>query len=287
VVTVGDVYTPDQHSIIAQRFLKQSCWLWPYFREAFVEGIVAGDHEYKDLETEPHKLTGEESRWLGKDAEWLQAKWKNNKAVELTPSVLLSVRTIVGIRHERDGKISKRWSTKLDKYPLSLVLSDPPVPEDTRFSTTKIDDLTVKFPLHSSAIMIDPYKMFGALCEIIEHNPPANIKVLIKERVFEPKFLKSFKESNSCEKYFSLNFVARKLEIVPRTLSKITASVKFEPGHHNFGLNIKFSGRNQQVLGYTRRRQMNEGVYGAWEYSELAIEVLEQYKKSFPKFSLL
>jgi len=153
----------------------------------------------------------------GKDAEWLQAKWKNNKAVEVTPSVLLSVRTIVGIRHEREGKIIKRWSTKLDKYPLSLVLSEPPVPEDPRFSTKQTEDLTVKFPFHSFAIMIDPFKMFGALCEIIEHNPASNIKRKILFSEYGPK----------------------KLEIVPRTLSKITASVKFEPGHQQFWAKYK------------------------------------------------
>jgi hypothetical protein len=49
------------------------------------------------------------------------------------------------------------------------------------------------------------------------------------------------------ERYFSLDFVARSLEISYRTLSKITGCVRFNPGNVNLGLNIKLTTKNLQV----------------------------------------
>jgi hypothetical protein len=78
--------------------------------------------------------------------------------------------------------------------------------------------------------------------------------------------------------------VARRLNISPRNLSKLTGSVYFEPGRFNLGLNIKFSGKNLQVPGYTRK--LGEGA--PWEFSERAIQLIADYKAKFPRvFELL
>jgi hypothetical protein len=77
--------------------------------------------------------------------------------------------------------------------------------------------------------------------------------------------------------------VARRLNISPRNLSKLTGSVYFEPGRFNLGLNIKFSGKNLQVPGYTRK--LGDGP---WEFSERAIQLIADYKAKFPRvFELL
>lgn len=63
----------------------------------------------------------------------------------------------------------------------------------------------------------------------------------------------------------------------------MTGSVYFEPGRFNLGLNIKFSGKNLQVPGYTRK--LGDGP---WEFSERAIQLIADYKAKFPRvFELL
>lgn len=87
------------------------------------------------------------------------------------------------------------------------------------------------------------------------------IQFQVKDMAVLPPFLTSFAAENveyvrmklfqslliSRDVYHNMNQVARLLGISNRTLSKITASVKVQPGNLNFGLNIKFSGKNQQV----------------------------------------
>lgn len=77
--------------------------------------------------------------------------------------------------------------------------------------------------------------------------------------------------------------VAKKLSVSSKNLSKITGSLYFEPGRFNLGLNIKFSGKNLQVPGYTRKIGDNP-----WEFSERAIQLIADYKAKFPRvFELL
>jgi 5'-3' exoribonuclease 1 len=64
------------------------------------------------------------------------------------------------------------------------------------------------------------------------------------------------------------------------SLSKLTSSfsVILKEDRLNLGLNLKFEGKRQKVLGYTRRSQ------AGWEYSDKAVALLQAYKKKFPEF---
>jgi hypothetical protein len=70
-----------------------------------------------------------------------------------------------------------------------------------------------------------------------------------------------------------------------RVLSMVTGSLFVEPGRVDIGLNIKFSSRALQVLGYTRRidRQDGERNTQYWELSDRAIALVVAYQQSFPR----
>jgi hypothetical protein len=73
-------------------------------------------------------------------------------------------------------------------------------------------------------------------------------------------------------------------------LSKITGTVTFEPGRQNVGLSMKFSSRNEQVLGYTRKLDQleNSNSRSQWEFSQKAIDLIAEYCEKFPRiFDLL
>lgn len=64
------------------------------------------------------------------------------------------------------------------------------------------------------------------------------------------------------------------------TLSKITSSLMIDIGNNarlNAGLNLKFEARGQKVLGYAQKNERG------WEYSEKAIDLIQEYKDKFPE----
>ena len=63
-------------------------------------------------------------------------------------------------------------------------------------------------------------------------------------------------------------------------LSKLTSSMQVQHGENrvNLGLNLKFEAKKQKVLGYSRK------IDRGWEYSEKAIQLIQQYMIRFPAF---
>ncbi|XP_026681598.1 5'-3' exoribonuclease 1 isoform X1 [Diaphorina citri] len=79
--------------------------------------------------------------------------------------------------------------------------------------------------------------------------------------------------------------VASKLSISPLLLSRFTGSIfiidSTEEGakRHNIGLNIKFSRKNEEVVGFTRRDETTK----KWFYTEQVVTLIKNYMKQFPE----
>lgn len=76
--------------------------------------------------------------------------------------------------------------------------------------------------------------------------------------------------------------VNKKVGISSLILSKLTSSLhvvyRSTDRRVNLGLNLKFEGKKQKVLGYTRKTD------SGWEFSQKAVELLQEYKTLFPEF---
>lgn len=90
------------------------------------------------------------------------------------------------------------------------------------------------------------------------------------------------KEALSGSVYQPSFVVNKKVGISALILSKLTSSLhvvyRSTDRRINLGLNLKFEGKKQKVLGYTRKTD------GGWEYSQKAMALLQEYKKLFPEF---
>lgn len=141
----------------------------------------------------------------------------------------------------------------------------------------------------------------------VSSNEGGKLKVAVDGQPHPPTFGKEITFSTR-EKYFPLFVVAKELGVTSLTLSKITGDVFFEPGKFanfhckrltistgrlNLGLSMKFSGRNQQVLGYSRQIVKyprpgtqnyfnNRGPQTVWEFSEKAVTLIQEYMQKFP-----
>ncbi|KAL6075040.1 exonuclease II Exo2 [Balamuthia mandrillaris] len=92
------------------------------------------------------------------------------------------------------------------------------------------------------------------------------------------------------DRYYQFSEASRKLDISPKVLSKVTASVytQYENRKVNIGLRIKFTRKNQMVLGYTQRIMTEPATAtsqgrGYWLLSAKAVELVREYKDKFPE----
>jgi len=200
---------------------------------------------------------------------------------------LLHIRLIEGMTQSSDGSIHKKYSVIEQAYPLQIaVLEVPPSYRDWRFDSKVYQrvawfnamfnnrfqesgpvSLQNQFPINSKALFVGKPN-YGAIatvvgytvrndriihkrtnssnCNFVSQQNDA-IQVSIDPVPTEPTFGQRIAVQMQ-ERYFSLDAVSRNLNISPRVLSKITGSLYVDP-HGNTGLNIKFTGKNQQVQG--------------------------------------
>lgn len=82
--------------------------------------------------------------------------------------------------------------------------------------------------------------------------------------------------------YWPAFIVCKKVGVSSIVLSKLTSSLhvvyRSTDRRVNLGLNLKFEIKKQKVLGYTRKTD------SGWEYSQKAVELLQEYKRLFPEF---
>jgi 5'-3' exoribonuclease 1 len=90
------------------------------------------------------------------------------------------------------------------------------------------------------------------------------------------------KEAMANTAYFPSFVVTKKVGLSGLVLSKLSSSLhvvyRSTDRRVNLGLNLKFEVKRQKVLGYTRK------VDTTWEYSQKAVDLLQEYKRLFPEF---
>ncbi|KAG4218966.1 hypothetical protein PC116_g32554, partial [Phytophthora cactorum] len=139
-----------------------------------------------------------------------------------------------------------------------------------------------EFPVGSRSFFLGEYA-YGRPLQISSHsNNQAEIIVSVPS-VKEPNFTQQIiRRAEQQSGYRPSYAVAKDLGLHPLVLSKITSSffVHTIGGSMkvNLGLNLKFEGRKQKVLGYSRKS--NSG----WEFSPAAIQLLVEYMTRFPDF---
>eukprot|EP01102_Stenamoeba_stenopodia_P006731 TRINITY_DN1874_c0_g1_i1.p1 TRINITY_DN1874_c0_g1~~TRINITY_DN1874_c0_g1_i1.p1 ORF type:complete len:1506 (-),score=344.16 TRINITY_DN1874_c0_g1_i1:134-4651(-) len=258
---------------------------WPYHREATVVGVSCAKGKVTSVVTtlydETDRLTWDKEIKLQDDA------FLHKKGIALGEiRFLLHIRPIEGMTQSNDGSIHKKYSVVEQAYPLQVAVFDVPNSyKDRRFLESGPVSLQNQFPLNSKALHVGKPN-YGAIATVVGYNNDT-IQVSIDPVPTEPTFGQRIAVQMQ-ERYYSLDVVCRNLNISPRVLSKITGSLYLDP-HGNTGLNIKFTGKNQQVQGYARRvskaaRYDPSYIKETWEFSEKAINVLKEYQTRFPEF---
>jgi 5'-3' exoribonuclease 1 len=162
------------------------------------------------------------------------------------------------------------------------VIVDSVINEDERFIERAALPIDAEFPIGSHAFFLGDFG-YGRPLEVTGHkdNKLEIVISVLKDR--EPEFAKRIiAEAERTVQWSPSYHVARSLGIHPLTLSKITSSFfVWTVGGSirvNLGLNLKFDGKRQKVLGYSRKSATG------WEFSAPAVKLLTDYMVKFSDF---
>ncbi|TRX92983.1 hypothetical protein FHL15_006121 [Xylaria flabelliformis] len=163
----------------------------------------------------------------------------------------------------------------------SQVIVDEVVSPDERFIERAALPIEEEFPVGSHAFFLGEFA-YGRPLEVLGH-ADNKAEILLSVAAKEPDFARQIIHRAEQRSGYKPSFaVAKDLGLHPLILSKITSSFYvYTVGGSmkvNLGLNLKFEGRKQKVLGYSRKS--NSG----WEFSPSAIVLLVQYMTQFPDF---
>ena len=152
--------------------------------------------------------------------------------------------------------------------------------EDQRFLEHAALPIEEEFPVGSRAFFLGEFN-YGRPLEVVGHsNTKADVWVsTVSAKV--PEFGRQIAtDADRLSPYSPSYAVSKMLGLNPLVLSKLTSSFQVEVGKDrvNLGLNLKFEAKKQKVLGYSRKSDRG------WEYSQKAIQLIQQYMIKFPGF---
>lgn len=282
-----DPVSLDLESLACQYF-GESCYVWPYNREAKVIAIMDEEGYY---DANGNAISGKEAEikeWKTK-IKTLDDFAEEQQAVDLGDiRCVFEVLYLNGVSRDLEGALKKQWSEKSTLVPFQCVLEEVPFGPDPRFLERPAPPLFQQYPMHSSILYLPskPGPMYGAMGIVTAHNDELDQISIEMEQVERITPLKGTEIlENDGERWFSARDVAKKANLSPQFLGRITSSIIFDD-KTDLGLNLRFHGRGQQTLTYTRRIETVDRYTGQmnswWEYSQRALELIEAYLAAFP-----
>ncbi|KAG0260553.1 hypothetical protein BG011_001826 [Mortierella polycephala] len=265
---------------------------WPFLKEAVVTSISDEMFKYelqvqgrnKVVIKTPHR-TNSFDTWR-KRADKIETLYNkrfgvNVGEVEFTAQVLL----LKGLRRESNGALVKDFCKPGNEQEFAVqTIVDTVKHPDMRTKEEPPRPLNEDFPLNSQVFFLG-HGHYGCPAQVIAHSDNAlALRVAVPSgQQGEPTFGHEIvKEALSSTVYMPSFIVNKKVGISGLILSKLTSSLhvvyRATDRRVNLGLNLKFEGKKQKVLGYTRKTD------SGWEFSQKAVALLQEYKELFPEF---
>ena len=194
---------------------------------------------------------------------------------------LIHVNILKGLKKTDDGATVKEYTnvegTETDYASQTIV--EEVASEDPRFLEKAALSIQEEFPIGSRAFFLGEFN-YGRPLQVVGHTADkADLWVsIVAAKV--PEFGRQIVLEAERHSHYVPSFtVAKNLGLNPLVLSKITSSfqVAVDDNKINLGLNLKFEAKKLKVLGYSRKTS-------GWEFSEKAVQLIQQYMIKFPDF---
>ncbi|KAI2463112.1 exoribonuclease 1 [Annulohypoxylon bovei var. microspora] len=288
VVTLADVELRSRTEL-AKVKLGQKCHVgYPFLQEAKIIRVSDELFDYSIDSSgqvmQTHHNGRDIEEW-NKRSSRIENFYSKRLGIIIGPvEAMVHVEMLKGLMKTDEGATIKEYGLipGMETDYAAQVIVDEVVSEDERFIERAAPPFEEEFPIGSHVFFLGEYA-YGRPLQISGHNDNRAEIVLAIPSVKEADFAQSIiRRAEQHSGYRPSYAVARDLGLHPLVLSKITSSfyVHTIGGSMkvNLGLNLKFEGRKQKVLGYSRKS--NSG----WEFSPAAIQLLVEYMTRFPDF---
>ncbi|GAA5965952.1 hypothetical protein JCM3765_004130 [Sporobolomyces pararoseus] len=264
---------------------------YPYLREALVDSISDELFNYKldDQDGErvisiPHQHQGQIIAFK-RSADKIEHVYSKSRACLIgSVEVIVNARPLKGLKRQEDGSAIKEWEQDIEEFALQATVREGVVQPDERYVEQPPVPIEQEYPIGCNVFFLGP-AAYGTPAQVLSHEGNS---VSIRIAYFP-----SDKAENAIFKTRISNFLSREVHYSPShslgrivgmsglALSKICSSllVLFNDQRVNIGLNLKFEAKGLKVLGYSRKG----GDGGNWEYSQKAVELIQEYRDKFPE----
>ncbi|EGO60604.1 hypothetical protein NEUTE1DRAFT_127448 [Neurospora tetrasperma FGSC 2508] len=274
----------------AKRKLGKRCFVgYPFLQEAKIVGVsdelfdyhlaedgsgqvVSRNHSPRDIE-----------QW-GKTAHRIENFYSKRLGILIGQvESLVHVHMLKGLMKTDEGATIKEYGPipGMETDYAAQIIVDEVVNEDERFIERAALPLEEEFPIKSVGFFLGEFN-YGRPVEVegYSNNKLVVWLAALKER--EPDFARQIiLDAQRDNHYLPSYMVAKDLGLHSLALSKITSSYYITTLgglRVNLGLNLKFEGKKQKVLGYSRKSETG------WEFSMAARAMLVEYMTKFPDF---
>ncbi|CAG0878937.1 unnamed protein product [Darwinula stevensoni] len=267
---------------------------WPHLIEAKVIGVCNEEWSLhlQGKEIVQEKMSQQEVALVRSTVKMISEHQREKRGIEIGETkIMIRACPLIGRKYTfgHQGRITleKQFAHASSSYALQTTVKDIAFhdPSFTQFKT--LEDI---FSKGSTCFMLaQPH--YGCMGEVIEvesvEGKSGKVRVLVTD-VPEPDLSAIKKKKSALELPYVPGYqAAQKLGISSHLLSRLTGSIYIIPGskdNHNpngnrinFGLNLKFNRKNEEVEGFTRKDREN-----VWLYSSQAIAVIKDYLEAFP-----
>ncbi|KAJ9302887.1 hypothetical protein DTO271G3_261 [Paecilomyces variotii] len=260
---------------------------YPFLQEALVVRVSDELFDYvlpigeQHVASVPH--TPQQIEQWKKKADKIEAYYSKRLGIITGPvESMVHVQMLKGLLKTDEGATLKEFAEipgQETDYALQLIV-DEVISEDERFMEREALPIEEEFPEGSRAFFLGEFN-YGRPVHVTGHENGKVNGLIAAVKGKEPEFGKV--HARNAERLFPYTpsfIIARNLHLNPLALAKITSSftVDVDGQRVNLGLNLKFEAKKQKVLGYSRRGE------SGWEFSQKAIELVQQYMIKFPEF---
>ncbi|KAK4204257.1 exoribonuclease 1, partial [Triangularia verruculosa] len=273
----------------AKAKLGQRCFIgYPFLQEAKIVGVSDELFDYALDAANGQVITyhhgPREIEEFGKKANRIENFYSKRMGILIGPvESLVRVQMLKGLIKTDEGATIKEYGDipGMETDYASQIVVDEVFNEDERFIEKAALPLEEEFPIKSIGFFLGDFN-YGQPLEVSGYTNGKLQVWLATLETREPEFARRIiQESERGNSYMPSYMVAKQLDLHPLALSKITSSYFVKTVGDlrvNLGLNLKFEGKKQKVLGYSRKSQTG------WEFSNAAVHLIVQYMTKFPDF---
>ncbi|PVF93617.1 hypothetical protein CPB86DRAFT_715030 [Serendipita vermifera] len=262
---------------------------WPFLQEGMVVAVSDSHFRYEyqafgktfKVASSQHGHAGL-SGW-SRNAEGHESRYSKRFGVIIGDvDVLVHIRPLKGLKRLEDGSSVKDWeeADKETDIPVQLTVKEVNF-EDERFKEQPAPPLLEEFPIGTTVFFLGEhaYGVVAQVQDIVGETLSVTLAFFPGEKVENEQFHNVITSVPPLDYYPSYT-VASMLHMTGLAVSKITSSLMVilnDGTKVNLGLSLKFQGKGLKVLGYTKMEDRG------WEYSAKAVDLLREYKVTFPE----